>query len=651
MKSTISLNKINAVIKKNFRLNMASFIVTNLLAFIGSLLICRTAVGMVDKNLVQSAYNIDVTEEYVFGILFIVFVLGTINLLFLSLKMFKEIYSRRAADSFYSMPVTRAEYYAANVIFGLINIVFLFVTVIAVTVIFGKTPVLFDVKHNIIDLPMFFKHAVNMFSMLCYIFAGFILAAVMCGKRWQVVAIALISSASVTVLFSGMASYMNTIYGYNVEISNNSAGTFLALLNNGISAPMSVQCVFRLILAAVIFVTGYIAFKNRKAEIAEQSLSGKVVPVLIQMLICAGMFMAFSSFANKTEWQILIGICAGLITSCIYCAVFYKKLLTKYAAISCAAVCAVMSIFIICVDKVPQSCGYIDYVPSAEEIQSAEFEENGDNYAYAGNSLDYLDSLLYNLSYSDSDDVNVLKLESPEAIESVLKLHEKAVSDEVIEKYNAYINPDEDYYSEDNWYSFKLTYRLKNGKTVLRYYAVGCKDILDEYADFIRVDEVIEQKPPFDINKDSILFARIEEPDTETEEIYDYDYDEYTSDDFRVSYSEDSYFTLENYGEFFGLLKEDIKARDKYDAVLQDFGFYYLVYDKYTDNSQYIYFYYLADDVPAEAAEKIRKMTPKQAEEYIYKSHDGYIGETQIALNRKSDKNIVSYLETRGILK
>lgn len=87
---------------------------------------------------------------------------------------------------------------------------------------------------------------------------------------------------------------------------------------------------------------------------------------------------------------------------------------------------------------------------------------------------------------------------------------------------------------------------------------------MEEYADFVRTDEVIEQSFPFNLNKDSILFARVEEPYEDTE-VYD-DSFEYT-DDYSVSYSADSYFTLDNYDEFFGLLKQDIKARSDTDAL------------------------------------------------------------------------------------
>ena len=113
----------------------------------------------------------------------------------------------------------------------------------------------------------------------------------------------------------------------------------------------------------------------------------------------------------------------------------------------------------------------------------------------------------------------------------------------------------------------------------------------------------------------------------------------------------DSYFTLDNYDEFFGLLKQDIKARSDTDALLQTASYFYL-YDKYIENEQYIYIYYLDEDTPAELAEKIRNMTPSQAETYMYNSnYDLHLLSEPVILSKTNDKNTMEYLTDRGIIK
>lgn len=651
MTSTISLSKVNAVLKKNFRLNLASLIVTNVTAVLCMLVVCAAIIGVPSKDLAISSYVSDVTVEFSVSIGLIANVIGVIHLLFLSLKTFREIYSRRASDFFYSMPVTRKEYYTGNVLFGIINILFLFISITAVSLIFGKLPIAFDVEHNVIEIKTFLEYMAVAFSGLFLSFAVFIVSAVLSGKRWQAIAATVLSSVSLSAIMSGVGMHMNSIYGYNVQNNGSAIDTFLAVLNKGESVSLAAIVIFKLAAAAALLAVGYFVFKNRKAEVAEQSLSGKIVPALLLFVIDVGVFMtAFSAFYKPIYIKIIIGVVCCVIVTVIFCAVFNKKAFTKNTDIACVAACVVSIAFAVGVETLPKAVGYIDYMPSAEEIQSVEFTENADNYAYVDSSsyTTYFDYLFEGGINYDEDDGNVFKIESKESIDCVLKLHQKAIDDEIIKKYEAYNDPDENVSIDDMWFSYKLTYHLKNGKRVTRYYSVCSKDMMEEYADFVRTDEVIDQSFPFNLNKDSILFARVEEPYEDTE-VYD-DSFEYT-DDYSVSYSADSYFTLDNYDEFFNLLKQDIKARSDTDALLQTTSYFYL-YDKYMENEQYIYIYYLDEDTPAELAEKIRNMTPSQAETYMYNSnYDLHLLSEPVVLSKINDKNTMQYLTDRGIIK
>lgn len=652
MTSTISLSKVKAVLKKNFRLNIAGLIVTNVTAVLCMLLICAAVIGVPSKDLAISSYVSDVTVEFSVSAGLIANVIGVIYLLFLSLKMFREIYSRRASDFFYSMPVTRKEYYTGNVFFGIINILFMFISITAVSLIFGKLPIAFDVEHNIIEIKLFLQYMAIAFSGLFLTVAVFMVSAVLCGRRWQAIAASVLSSVSLSAVMMGVGMQMNSIYGYNVQNNGSAVDTFLAVLNKGESVSLAVIVIFKFAAAAVLLAVGYLVFKNRKAEVAEQSLSGKIVPALLLFVIDVGVFMtAFSAFYKPLYFKIIIGVVCCIIVTVIFCAVFNKKAFTKNTDIACVAACVVSIAFAVGVETLPKAVGYIDYIPSAEEIQSVEFTENADNYSYVDSSsyTTFFDYLFEGGINYDEYEEDVFKIESQEGIDCVLRLHQKAIDDEIIKKYEAYNDPDENTYIEDTWFSYKLTYHLKNGKDVTRYYSVFCKDMMEEYADFVRTDEVIEQSFPLNLNKDSILFARVEEPYEDTE-VYD-DSFEYT-DDYSVSYSADSYFTLDNYDEFFGLLKQDIKVRSDTDALLQTTSYFYLLYDKYIENEQYIYIYYLDEDTPAELAEKIRNMTPSQAETYMNNSnYDLHLLSEPVILSKTNDKNTMKYLTDRGIIK
>jgi len=652
MKSTISLNKINAVIKKNFRLNAASLIITNAFAMIGTLLICGVIIGMPPKKRVDE-YICDITPEFMNTAYVLISVLGIVSLLFLSLKMFREIYSRRASDAFYSMPVTRGEYYAGNALFGMLHIAFLLISIIAVAVIFGKLP-FFDTAYNVLHIRPFIAHMLMAAAGLVFAFALFMISAVLCGRRWQAVAASVLVFFSVTAFMGGICSHMNSVYGYYTMASGDAFGVLLALFNGGESVSLAVQSIFKLAVAVMLLAVGYFVFKNRKAEVAEQSLSGRIVPALLLASVLFGMFMAFADYSGRLYIEIAIGAAACVVSSVIFCAVFYKKVFTKDAAIVCAVVCAASAAFVIGADKLPQATGYTDYIPAAEEVAYAEFEESSDNYAYSNSFYNFMDNLMYSENfYYDSETEDKFKLTQQDSIDCVLKLHAKAVDDVVMDKFAAYHDPEQDFDVDDNWYSFRLTYHLKNGKRIIRSYAVFSKDIMAEYADFLRTDEVIEQSFPFSLDKDTILFARVEEPYEETVTADTYDASsEYEDMDYSVAYSADSYFTLENYDEFFSLLKQDVKARDDYGAVMQSSTMFYIMNDKYMKNEQYIYIYYFDKDTPDALKEKFRKMTPVQAENYVYNDNeDFYLKSDQIIINTAKDKNAAAYLTERGILK
>lgn len=662
MISTISLNKINSVIKKNFRLNTASLIITNILAFLGTVMISYFAVGVKEKGASSTASVYDVTFEYIAAVAALLSVIGTVQMFFLSIKMFREIYSRRASDFFYAMPVTRLEYFSGNVIYGLVNIASVAVSVIIATLVFAKTPVLFDTAHNFVELKPFFNVIISFIVCIVYEFSGFMLSAVLCGKIWQVMAMSVISLSSCSVLISGITAYMNSIYGFYSDTtrSQHGLGGIVTLFNGGNEAESWISAVLYIAAAVIVFIFGYLVFKNRKAEAAEQSLSGRIMPYIILFVVCAGTYISFSTFDERLHFEILIGIAAVIITAAVFCAVFYKKVFTKGAAVAAAAVCIVMSAFLLGVDKLPEKTGYIDYVPEAEEVQSVKYEISGDNYQYAGNGVtDFIDSLFYSENYYEDD--NIWNISSEEGKERITALHKKAVSEEVIKKYNNYYNYGDEEFGEnqyeyiDAWYSFKLTYTLKSGKTVIRCYAVDAEDIIEEYAAITQTDEVIDQRFPFEIDTQSVLFARLEENDTEA--VDDFVYDELDEDaekpdDYGIYYKEDSYFTLDNYGDFFALLRQDIKARDAFNATAQDLSYMlYYMNDKRYETQQSICVYYLSDDCPADEAERIKKMTPAQVEKYLYMNNNSYVEEQYIILNTAFDKNTVGFLQNRGILK
>lgn len=651
MTSTISLSKVNTVIKNNFRRNIANLIVANGAIILSVLAICASVLGLPHKEYSPTT-TIDVTSQFSYSAYMMLCVIGFIYMLALTIKIHKEIYSRRACDFFYSMPVTRKEYYIGNVLFGILNILIMTIVLVAVALVFGKLPIAFDVEHNFIDVKLFIGFMLNATIEIVLSFALFIMSAVLCGRKWQVIATVIMFDASISAIISAIAVRMNMTYGYVLRGTGDSADILMAMFNGGVSASDIAVASAKFVFAVITFAIGYFVFKYRKAEVAEGSFSGRVVPALLLLAVSGAAFLsAFTLYEKSLYEKIIAGLIFSFVITVIFCAVFYKKAVTKDGIIVFAVACAVSIAVMIGITQLPKATGYVKYMPSADEIQSVEFEESPDNYAYVNeysfsSSLDYM---LFGEEFYEFDKQLPIKFESEDGIERVLNLHQKALDDEIIAKYERYIDPNEDFYTEDGWFSFKLVYHLKNGKTVTRCYAMCCNDMTEAYANIVRSDEYIDQSFPFTLDKDSILFARVEAPYYyEDAEIYDESW-EYT-EDYGVTYSEESYFALDNYDEFFSLLRQDMKARSDINALLQITSYLYM-YDEYVENEQYIYIYYLDEDTPADVAEKIRNMTPSQVEKYIFeKNEDFYVLNEPIILSTSNDENATQYLIDRGIL-
>ncbi len=647
MTSTISLNKINSILKKNFRQNKAGLVLSDLMVLFAVLFDCSMTMSFINSK-IDMDYVSDITKEFSVFLKYAMFCIGIVTLLVLSIKMFKEIYSKRASDFFYSMPVTRREYYAANVIYGLINIISMYVTAIISVFVFAKTSLLFNSEYYVVDLKILIPDLIGNFVVFLVLFACFILCTVLSGKIWQTIALSVISIVSFVNLISGIALYMNTVIGFKAENINNGIETLLSIFSGGARVNLLIVCIVRLIAAAVILTAGYYAFKIRRAEVAEQSLSGKIIPVIIFAFAGAAVFAASSFYGQTLFFRIIAGILASVVAAIAFCAVFYKKFITKSVLITLAVVCAAMSLFAAGVEKFPYLCGYAAYVPEKSEIQSVQFVEEGDNYSYTyyHDGSRYLDSLFSDIvSYGEEDSIYEIKTE--DGIECVRNLHLKTVSQELIDKYKTYVNNSEAYNSVDSWYSFKIVYNLKNGKKVTRCYAVDTNDLVNEYADFIKSDEIINQSFPYNIDKSRILFARINENSVDTQPVIDDDYDIY--------YSEDSYFKLDDYDELFNVLKIDIKKRNSERAVIQALSYFYL-YDKFIEDEIDIEIYYLSDDTPKAAEKSIREMKPSQIDSYIYNSEynndvEEYVESCSISLSRGNDNNSIAVLKEKEIIK
>lgn len=501
-----------AAFSKTFKQQLPGSIVLIVLSIFASIASAAGTIMDNAANIIENTEYSITTESFVlansFGAVCIIFSL------FLAMQMFKEIYSKRACDTFFAMPIKRGEYFSAKYLVGvLFNVlpILLAVGIHSVILLSASTKLI----TYTIDFPLLLKALLAMiFGVIC-IYSIFIFCAVLAGRRvhyFFLVAIALIAPMCVT---NGIVDSINTIWGayvrsYPFTIIHPVQNLPLLMFNNLDYEVDTKQFLIIFLVNAVesvaLFFGGYFVFKNRKAEIAEFTPAGKVIPFVFLAFVVIAEFMQTS--ANmKFEYYIPSAIVSAIMATMIFSAVFYKKAFTKNTLIT-LAVSSVMCIVFAVAVSLPNYTNYVKYVPDIEEVESVELIDG---------SMEITNFTFYNfypnpLPSYDFEQSRLYKFTTAENIENAMQLHKKIIDDETIKKGKA-LNSDtwgdmmEYDYEYENSYDCMIIYHLKNGKTVQRKYAVPVKSISDEMAALMRNEESLSQIGITSIKSDDLLYA------------------------------------------------------------------------------------------------------------------------------------------------
>lgn len=330
------------------------------------------------------------------------------------------------------------------------------------------------------------------------------LCAVIAGRLVQYLVLCGISSSFVLVSALGVASRLSLVWGIKADLNAVASITPIGALFSGINTVETTYkalkiCVPVSIVTLVVFyIAGLLAFKRRSSEVAESTLSGKIVPYAFLAFFAFGGFVLFQASQSFLKTA-AVGIAAAVINGLIFCAVFYKKAYTKQGAISVAATVAI-GLVLLAFSYFPPEKSFVSYVPEASSVKSAVLEVKNYSHGDAVPLVQYIGNVIYT-GYSNED--NSYTITEPENIEKLVALHEKTVSDEARKKTAAYYrsleNEDVDYVdyddlnSDDGTIGFAVKYTLKNGKTVTRRYEVASSVIIDEYVAAVQNKEVLNQ--------------------------------------------------------------------------------------------------------------------------------------------------------------
>ena len=630
MISKTSLSKINAVLRKNFRQNKPGFIISSVVLIGLVAFACRSLIEF--KNIIDPRDNIalyDNTSTYIYDITNSMISFLGLCVLFIcclttfvtSVKMFKEIYSKRASDMFFSLPVKREEYFIANALYGAIYILCSVVIVLLSTFILGKTNFIFDSKSVDFDFGKFTGYIFAYGAVALFVFSISMLCTVLCGKKWQTVGLTCLTLGSFPVLVNSVIGILNSIYGFNVSFAVDALHNLVTYT----SYAVVYVCISRVALALVVFAIGYAVFKHRKAETAQENLDGKVVSNLFLLMFQIIGAVALSLLGNEMWMKILFIVIAVAVITLIYCGAFYRKPCTKQALTGALTSVVLTSLFVVCVAYVPAACGYKNYVPKAENIKSAQFISQDDNYMYSNGYSNGVTNMILNGFYYDefNSDSYTVEITDKETLEKLVAFHSKTVSDEVYKRFDDSFNKNiEDENDLSSWYSYSIKYLLDNGKTVTRCYTVNTELVLAEYSALMKESEILKQEEPFCIDNSDILFARVENVYSEDEVPSTEEYDE-ENDSYYTYYDDSSYHKLNDYSGFFESVMADKQAEDDR-LFVTEYGYGFFIDNLYYDNDYSIVIYSFTDDATSEIREKISKMTPKQLERFIVDCNENY---------------------------
>lgn len=562
-----------------------------------------------NNNLLRTGYSSygksDITSGTTTIIILMAFVCGFYSLS-IAPKMFKEIYKKQSCDLYFSLPIKREVYFCANYLYGLLNNIVAFV--IAPIIYISVMPLLSTSKlqfvfdwHSLVPEMI----AILLAVLVCY--SMFVMCAVTAGKRFHYLVLSIILMLCTSGAISGIIVNLNSIWGlwvksyipmsiYPVQNAMNSLFTENILW-------LSLISVIEIIAS---FFAGLVVFKKRSAEVAEVTLTGKVIPYVILSVLLTGAYFYFSGIGIAIL-SVACGIFATVLLTMAFTGIFYKKVFTKKTGITAIAVCVVCSLFIVAV-YVPDYNAYVKSVPDADDVESVTISGFEGKNVYLSSVLNILntsDILMY--EYSDG-----IRIEQSENIEKAISFHQRLIDDDVIKESRSIVDStliNMLFFGYDEplqTYDCRLEYKLKSGKTLSRVYSVNSKLIYNEYIALMQNEEVLRQLTAFGISNEDFLYAVVDTSFSTDE--YEY-YEELYNQSLAV----------EDYQELCDIYISDLlkSGGGNFIRATNTLGINYYS-NNYSDvtstPSAYVTIKYIRPDAPNEIRQKLKSMSPAELE-------------------------------------
>lgn len=646
MTSTNSSAKFLPMLKNVFKRNIAYVILMALLSTITTTAIIGIIASESRYYSVDEIY--DVTQGYSIGLSAVLAGIFAIGSLVIGAVLYREIYNKRSCDFYFAMPVTRGVYFNCNMLFCIITAAVSYAVQALISIICIN-----GIDNCVFDASEFLKRMLMSFLCVLALTAIFMLCAVMAGKLSHYIILSYVAVIVVYWALNGISEYINSIWGMWIDPTfewtlSPLAGIFHIAKDTLSAKTLICVCAAFVVQFAAAYAAGLSVFKKRKAEVAEFTVAGKILPAAMIAICVFSDFMFSLSTGGEVYLSIIAGLIGAVLSTLILTAFFYKKAFTKETVISLVTASVASLIVVACIELLP-NIKYIDYIPEVSEVESVYFEDNID--MDAGNSFGsemlYVMDGYYDEEYSDD---KIFK--SDDAKQKIYDLHTKLIDEKTIKNTESY---DEYYYYLSDLSAVRITYTLKNGKTVTRAYNVVSSDIFDEYIALMKTEEALNQTEPYNMPDEDILFIGISAYEAYTYS-EDYYYDDYQYEDDYDDYyeSNSTYIKLDEYGTLFSRIKADrMNESDKMFYSFECPYFYmYNMNQDYTDLQITVYSF--SEAATEEDREKVRNMSPAEIIKYennVIETTDyarWVLDEQYINLNSYADSETAEYLEALG---
>lgn len=637
-----------------FKRTLKSTLVNTILALGASVVVVLIAIS---STILQNFYDgtsnsfggeYDITDSALMVAIFLTIIAGFFSLT-VAPRMFSQIYKKHSCDSFFAVPIKREEYFVANYLYGIL------VNVLCYAIPFALFIPATNIVSNkyityVIDYNTFVPVVIAMMLAVLAIYSAFVMCAVISGKRIQYLILSLICLFCTSTMLTGIATKICSIWGFSGDLTLLNA---LSPIDNAIAGAYcyegeDVTNVIPLIIISLVeiiglFIAGYIAFKNRKAETAESSLSGKVIPYVILAILVGAAF--FFSATGTGAVDIVIGIVLATLTAMAFGGIFYKKVFIKQTLITLIGVCAVFTTLSIVV-TLPVFNGYVKYVPEADEVDSVEFSSVANSGSYTTGINELLGT---SVGYTDFGE-EIIFVEQ-ENIEKIIALHNKSIEDDAIKttrkknnrswlRIMLFIDSLYGYdYIPDT--SYRIKYNLADGSTVERVYSVSNNLVTTEYYDIFQNEEALWQLEPMKYDNEKFLGVECS--------VYN------SGDEYLEESVELVNFDIEQYKK--ALVKDYLSMqRTTFISEFDSFesAYYGMYYGMYYDYDEYypvcnVDLYFANDDITDEELAEYKKMPTSRLLNAIYEDYDKNYKAWYFSRDFSNDyTNTLEYLNSCG---